>query len=119
MPINTTIAVPYSVMKDYLRGNPTNRISALAQRHDRVWIISITSPYSPTSINDCPPLVEDGEDRIALQFDDLDLNPDPEFPEFHDPDVVFFDHRTDPTLSNEMRLYKKGGKVVFTKEDKL
>lgn len=26
---------------------------------------------------------------------------------------------TDPTLSGEMRLYKKGGKVVFTKEDKL
>lgn len=88
MAIRTSIAVPYYVMKNYLTGDPTNRIAALAERHDRVWIISITSPYCSTSTNQCPPLVQDGEDRIALQFDDVDLNP-PD-PDLCDPDAVFF-----------------------------
>lgn len=79
MAITTVRAVPYEVMADYLAGgNATNPCAALAARHDRVWIVSVTN--SPTSPPNCfegwpdgpPPLVVDGEDRLALVFDDVE-----------------------------------------------
>jgi predicted protein tyrosine phosphatase len=68
MSINAVKAVNYGSMKDYLSGVPTSAIAALATMYDKVWIISITGP------NDArvPPLVRDGVDRIALQFDDVE-----------------------------------------------
>lgn len=85
MSINATIAVPYAVMKDYLRGNPTNRVASMAQNYDKVWIISITNPWSSTSTDNVPPLFADSEDRIALQFHDIEGEP-----EDYDPETVFF-----------------------------
>lgn len=82
MPITAALAVPYSVMKDYLHGNPTNRIVAISQNFDRVWIISITNPFINTSTNNCVPLIhEETEDRIALQFSDLDGNEEDRHPD--------------------------------------
>lgn len=72
MSINTTIAVPYDVMRDYLRGNPTNRIASMAQNFDKVWIISITNPQMAARNDNVSPLISDGKDRIALQFHDVD-----------------------------------------------
>lgn len=86
MTIQDTIAVPYSVMKDYLRGNPTNRINSMANRYDKVWIISITNPFTSTSTDNLPPLVQDGEDRIALQFHDVEADY-----EDYDPGAIPFD----------------------------
>jgi len=79
MAIRATKAVRYYVMQDYLEGDPTNAITALAQNFDKVWIVSITNaPTCPieafkgkeTEVP--PPLVQDAEDRIALQFDDIE-----------------------------------------------
>jgi predicted protein tyrosine phosphatase len=106
MAIRTSLAVPYYVMKNYLSGDPTNRIAALAERHDRVWIISITSPYCSTSTNQCPPLVQDGEDRIALQFDDVDL--DPPDPDLCDPDAVFFNREMAQKVVDFLRVANQG-----------
>ena len=73
MSIKAAIAVPYYVMKEYLTGSwPFNRISTMAQNYDKVWIISITNPTIEGREDNVPPLVTDGEDRIALQFHDID-----------------------------------------------
>jgi predicted protein tyrosine phosphatase len=79
MAIVAALAVPYSVMQDYLTGNPTNRIASMAQNYDKVWIVSITNSDScPIEAfhgkvdKVPPPLVQDGEDRIALQFEDIE-----------------------------------------------
>ena len=85
MTIVNTIAVPYSIMEGYLSGNPLNRISSMAHRYDKIWLISITNPHKESSIFNCAPLVEDGEDRIALQFHDVEGDP-----EDYDPGTVFF-----------------------------
>jgi predicted protein tyrosine phosphatase len=85
MPIQDTIAVPYFVMSDYLHGNPTNRISSMAAHYDKVWIISITNPFTSTSTNNLPPLVQDGKDRIALQFHDVEADY-----QDYDPDAIPF-----------------------------
>ena len=71
MSITFSIAVPYEVMEDYLRGNSTNRIATLARHYDHVWLISITNAYS-FHFDPSRPLLRDGEDRIALEFDDID-----------------------------------------------
>lgn len=73
MSINATIAVPYFVMKDYLTGSwPHNRISAMSRNFDRLWIISITNPITELREDGLFPLFQDAEDRIALQFHDID-----------------------------------------------
>ena len=93
MSINSAIAVPYFVMKDYLTGGwKHNRISAMSQNYDRVWIISITNPNMPVANSNIKPtiiepLVQDGEDRIALQFHDIEGNPDD-----YNPGTVFFNN---------------------------
>lgn len=103
MAITATIAVPYSVMKDYLRVNPTNRIASMSQNFDNVWLISVTSPISPNNIENIPPLVEDGEDRIALQFHDIEGDPLD-----YDPDTVFFNKDMAKKIVEFLRLANKG-----------
>jgi predicted protein tyrosine phosphatase len=85
MAITTVRAVPYSDMAEYLRGeSPARPCAALAASHDRVWIISVTSsPRCPTNAfegwDEGGPvaLCEDGDDRIALAFDDVEPRADP------------------------------------------
>lgn len=80
MTITTVRAVPYRDMAEYLAGSsPARPCAALAASHDRVWIISVTSsPRCPTNVfegwddNGPAALVEDGDDRIALAFDDVE-----------------------------------------------
>ncbi len=84
MAITTVRAVSYSHMAEYLRGDsPARPCAALAASHGRVWIISVTSsPRCPINAfegwNDGGPaaLVEDGDDRIALAFDDIEPRAD-------------------------------------------
>jgi hypothetical protein len=72
-------------MEEFLqRPNSLNPCVLLASQHERVWIVSVTnSPDYPTNCfegwEDGPvPLVEDGEDRIALAFDDIEPRRDGE-----------------------------------------
>lgn len=85
MSIKTAIAVSYAVMKDYLEGNPTNRVAAMAQNYDRVWIISITNPTSNNESDVDPLVTQEYSDRIAFQFHDVEGSP-----EDFDPSTVFF-----------------------------
>lgn len=65
MPIVKTLAVPYHVMEDYLSGNPTNRITVMANSYDKVWIISVMNPEDE-------PLVKPSEHCLPLHFHDVD-----------------------------------------------
>lgn len=88
MSIQAVRAVPYAAMKDYLSGDPTSLIAAQAAFFDRVWIISITNASAQS-----PPLVKDGPDCIALQFDDVEDKYDVHsgLTKPRDPQFVYFD----------------------------
>lgn len=91
MTIRAVRAVNYGTMKEYLKGNPSCSIAAQAAHHDRVWIISITGFYDSLS---CPELIrQDKEDRIALQFDDVEDSYDDYtgITKPRDPDFTYFD----------------------------
>jgi predicted protein tyrosine phosphatase len=55
-------------------------------RYDKVWIISITNPFMSTSTDNLLPLVQDSEDRIALQFHDVEADY-----QDYDPEAIPFD----------------------------
>jgi predicted protein tyrosine phosphatase len=56
-------------MKLFLAKNSEfSRMAQLAQKHDNIYIISVTNPNDKWA----PPLIQDGPDRIALQFDDAE-----------------------------------------------
>ncbi len=84
MALTTIRAVSYDAMRAWLSGeDPLGRCAAAASSHDRVWIISITgSPECPHNAFEGwgeggpAPLVTDGDDRIALVFDDVEPRPD-------------------------------------------
>src|SRR5690349_5072366 len=70
MAIVTVRAVSYATMQEYLRGgNEAHPCAVLARAHAKVWIVSVTSPEHA-------PLVKDGDDRIALVFDDIEPHVD-------------------------------------------
>lgn len=79
MAIVTIRAMPYEAIAAFLRGDDSTQLAArLAATHDRVWIISVTNSQR-CALNafegwtDGPvSLVEDGEDRLALSFDDVE-----------------------------------------------
>jgi predicted protein tyrosine phosphatase len=79
MSLTTVHAVSYDAMAEFLAGaNPLGACATLAARHDRVWVVSVTnSARCPLNCfegwDDGPvPLVQDGEDRVALAFDDIE-----------------------------------------------
>lgn len=84
MALTTIRAVSYDAMRAWLSGeDPHGRCAAVAAAHDRVWILSITgSPACPLNAFEGwgeggpAPLVTDGDDRIALVFDDVEPRPD-------------------------------------------
>src|SRR5690349_5202722 len=88
MAIVTVRAVSYAAMAEYLAGAPeTHPCTALARAHEKVWIVSVTSPGHP-------PLVEDGPERIALVFDDVEPHVDRAtgVELGRDPAYTYFDH---------------------------
>lgn len=84
MALTTIRAVSYDAMRAWLAGeDPLGRCAAAAASHDHVWIISITgSPRCPHNVfegwgDEGPaPLITDGDDRIALVFDDIEPRPE-------------------------------------------
>jgi predicted protein tyrosine phosphatase len=56
-------------MQDYLRGSADSPCAALARDHEKVWIVSVTS-------HEHEALVRDGDDRLALVFDDIEPHTD-------------------------------------------
>lgn len=100
MTITTVRAVSYEAMAQYLAGDaPLGVCASLADSHDDVFIISVTnSPQCPLNVfegwSDGPvPLVEDGDDRLALAFDDIEPRVDRASgdPLARDPRFVYFD----------------------------
>ena len=135
MSINATIAVPYDVMKDYLRGNPTNRVASMAQNYDNKvlmvvgfkkgvynrWIFRFDDEFQAYDNRMIPDIKPESLNFVTLDTglcvsmtEDETLELFPNTKGVNKSRVV-----SDPALSGEMRLYKKGGKVVFAKESKL
>ncbi len=90
MTIVAARAVPYSVMADFLAGvNPTNSIASMAHQFDRVWIISVTNGVCDGTYKLL--ITEELEDRIALQFDDIQDKYTPNGVQLpRDPQLVYF-----------------------------
>jgi hypothetical protein len=104
--IITVRAVSYGVMADYLAGNPLNPCALAASAHERVWIIGITNaPACPLNAfegwDDGPvPLVTDGDDRLALSFDDIEARDDRP----RDARFVYFDEAMAARVCGFVRL---------------
>lgn len=88
MSIVETRAIPYFSMKDYLDGNPLSKIASMAHRFDRIWIISITNAAIKEAYKTPVLITLETEDRIALQFDDVEIRNDRD--EKLDPTQTYF-----------------------------
>jgi predicted protein tyrosine phosphatase len=67
--IKTVKAISYQDMKDYLDGR-SNQAKFIADKHDSVWLISITDP-------NVLPIVKLSPKSLPLQFHDADPGPLP------------------------------------------
>lgn len=76
MSIIETRAIPYFSMKDYLDGNPLSKIASMAHRFDKIWIVSITNAAKAEAYKTPVLITRDTDDRIALQFDDVEIKYD-------------------------------------------